>query len=406
MASVHLKRGSRFYHAYFKAWDEKSQSWRLVTKSTFMDDGTAAQAVADQYERVARMAGPGGAGDDGELRRRVFETLRSIVELAGRDLSPRWTAFADDWLELRARKVKASTQRAYRTHLDNFSGWLEKAGQGDLSVGAVTLELAQRYYDSLLTEGASPKTGKNNLLTLSQVMERAVAARMAADNPFPQVERAKGDARERDPFSMEDVAGLLEACDDGKRTPERARDWKTMILLGLCTGARIGDCAAMRMEMVERSGELEALAWQPMKKTDATGAGRTVRVPLIEPLRSHLRSLEWTEGPMCPSLHHLGVGNRGGLSEQFGELVAAAGIEVTVVEGKGRRGNLFRSKSFHSFRHTLNSLMFAADVPQEWRMRVLDHESVSVNEGYTHADVAEMARWMGKLNLKGLGAGS
>lgn len=405
MASVHLKGRSKLYHAYFKAWDENAGTWKLVSRATGAEDRGEAQRVADAFERVAKMAGPGGIVDDMDLRRRTFETLRSIVEMSGRTLSPRWTTFADEWLELRARKVKLSTKRAYRTHLDNFADWLERGGIGDLAVGAVTLDLAQRYYDSLLADGASTKTGKNNVLTLSQVMDRAVASRMAVDNPFPQVERARSASREREPFSLEEVGKLLAACEDGSRSPERARDWRTMILLGLCTGARIGDCARMTWEMVEQAGDHEVLAWQPVKKTDSAGEGKVVRVPLVEPLRAWLarqRSEDGGQrsaGPLCPSLFEVKVGNRAGLSEQFGAIVAAAGVDVAVSEGKGSRGILFRSKSFHSLRHTLNSLMFAADVPQEWRMRVLDHESVAVNEGYTHTDVREMARWMERIDL-------
>lgn len=399
MASVHLKGGSKLYHAYFKGWDEKSGGWKLVSKSTFSPDKATAQAVADGYERVAKMAGPGGSTGDEDLRRRVFETLRSIVEMAGRDLSPRWTTFADEWLELRGARVKLSTRRAYRTHLKNFETWLGKRGEADLAVGSVTLDLAQAYYATLMEEGASAKTAKNNVLTLSQVMERAVASRMAADNPWPQVERSKGATRERLPFSLAEVAKLLEACEDGSRSSERARDWRTMILLGLCAGARIGDCARMRWEMISRVGEHEVLAWRPIKKTDSAGGGKVVRVPLVDPLKSWLAGLGFSTGPLCPTLYGVKVGNRSGLSEQFGEIVAAAGVDVVVSEAKGTRGILFRSKSFHSFRHTLNSLMFAADVPQEWRMRVLDHESVAVNEGYTHADVKEMARWMEKIDM-------
>lgn len=405
MASVHLKGRSRLYHAYFKAWDESSQAWKLVSKATGSEDRGEAQRIADGFERVAKMAGPGGIADDLDLRRRTFETLRSIVEMAGRTLSPRWTTFAEEWLELRSRKVKLSTRRAYKTHLGNFSDWLEGEGMGNLAIGAVTLDLAQRYYDSLLAEGASVKTGKNNLLTLSQVMDRAVALRIATDNPFPQVERARGAAKEREPFAMEEIGKLLAACQDGSRGAERARDWRTMILLGLCTGARIGDCARMTWEMVEQAGDHEVLAWRPTKKTDSAGEGKVVRVPIVEPLRGWLRGQrsevggQRSEGPLCPTLYGVKVGNRDGLSQQFGEIVAAAGIEVTVSEAKGTRGILFRSKSFHSLRHTLNSLMFAADVPQEWRMRVLDHESVAVNEGYTHADVREMARWMERLQF-------
>jgi integrase len=401
MASVHLKgKDTQFYHAYFQVWDATEERWKQKSQSTHCSDRDAAMEIARQYERVAKIAGPGGV-DDQELRRKVFETLRGIVEMSGRSLSDPWIEFADAWLEVRGRRVKEPTRRTYRTHIRNFEKWLGDRAKS-LPVGAITLEMAQAFYDHLVTGGNSTKTAKMNVNTMGMILEKAVAAGQATVNPWPQVERSIGAKREREPFTLAEIGRLIETCHNGKRTPEHARDWHTMILLGLCTGARLGDCAKMRWEMVEKIGEAQVLAWQPVKKTDAAGEGRKVRVPLIEPLAGRLAELrEGREaGPICPSLYETGVSTRWGLSPQFRKLVEEAEIEMKELESRGSRGNAFRSKVFHSLRHTLNSLLFNADVPQEWRMRVLDHESAAVNEGYTHADVKEMARWMEKVDLE------
>jgi integrase len=405
MASVHLKgKDSQFYHAYFSAWDAEEQRWKQRSKSTFCAEMDSAMEVARQYERLAKLAGPGGV-DDQNLRHRVFETLRSIVELSGRSASEGWVEFAEAWLEVRARRVKAATRKTYRAHIRNFTDWLgEKAGS--TAMGSITLEVAQGFYDHLVKGGNSPKTAKMNVNTMGMIMERAVAAGQAVMNPFPQVERVIGAKREREPFTLPEVGRLIAACYAGDRTGEHAEDWHTMILLGLCTGARLGDCARMTGAMISRVGDHEVLAWQPGKKTDSAGEGRTIRIPLIEPLAGRLKSLKRKKGPLCPSLYETGVSTRWGLSPQFRRLVEDAGIEMTEMVSRGVRGNAFRSKVFHSLRHTLNSLMFNADVPQEWRMRVMDHESAAVNEGYTHADVSEMARWMGRIDLGEIGKGS
>ncbi len=71
------------------------------------------------------------------------------------------------------------------------------------------------------------------------------------------------------------------------------------------------------------------------------------------------------------------------LSNQFTELLTAAGLRVATAaeEGKAR---VKYELSFHSLRHTATSLLKTAGIPQSVVMDYIGHDSADVSHGYTH----------------------
>jgi integrase len=111
-----------------------------------------------------------------------------------------------------------------------------------------------------------------------------------------------------------------------------------------------------------------------------------VRIPLVEPLGSHLRSLKARsqDAAVSPTLDGLPAGHVHGLSAQFKTHLEAVGIVGRTVKGKGTKGRAFNSKTFHSLRHTCNSLMANAGVSADVRIAILGHATKKMNERYTH----------------------
>ena len=48
------------------------------------------------------------------------------------------------------------------------------------------------------------------------------------------------------------------------------------------------------------------------------------------------------------------------------------------------------SLSFHSLRHSFNSAMATAGIPQEIRQKLTGHASKAVNDRYTHTELATL----------------
>jgi integrase len=62
--------------------------------------------------------------------------------------------------------------------------------------------------------------------------------------------------------------------------------------------------------------------------------------------------------------------------------VKKAGLEPMTVAGKGMRK--FTKRTFHSLRHSFNSVLANAGVTEEIRMKLTGHKSKAMNERYTH----------------------
>ena len=66
---------------------------------------------------------------------------------------------------------------------------------------------------------------------------------------------------------------------------------------------------------------------------------------------------------------------------------AGAVGEVLHRAKKGGQGRTVRALTFHSLRHSFNSAMANAGVPQEVRMKLTGHMSAEMNRGYTHHEL-------------------
>ena len=66
-------------------------------------------------------------------------------------------------------------------------------------------------------------------------------------------------------------------------------------------------------------------------------------------------------------------------------------------ERLGEKGRSVNTLSFHSFRHTLTSIMANAGVPVEVRQKFTGHASAEMNQHYTHHEIATLRAAVEKL---------
>jgi integrase len=175
-------------------------------------------------------------------------------------------------------------------------------------------------------------------------------------------------------------------------------DWKTAVMLGVFTGARLGDCVSMEWRHVDFQNRV--VRFRP-SKTKAKGG--EIVIPLHDDLEVHLMALPMPDGenagkqPLCPELAKVEIGGRSGLSRKFKELLGTAGVENEQTrqgEGKGRSLSAY---SFHSLRHTFNTVLMNQGVSQELRMKLSGHASEAMNSRYSHAEIETLRAAVGKL---------
>jgi integrase len=123
--------------------------------------------------------------------------------------------------------------------------------------------------------------------------------------------------------------------------------------------------------------------------------GKTMILPIAAPLRRHLEGLEASDQPDAP-LHPRAfaivsaAGRSGHLSNQFGDLLAAAGLREKLSHQKKERGKgrdhrrTSTGLSFHCLRHTAVSLLKDAGIPAAAVMELIGHDSEQMSQHYTH----------------------
>ncbi len=138
-------------------------------------------------------------------------------------------------------------------------------------------------------------------------------------SPMGGVELPEHDSEARDPFTESELGLLIDYLKAETDSEENAlprdekklrRNWLTVVTIGLCTGARLGDCANMRWSNVDFQGK--RLRFVPEKGRK----NKELPVPMHSDLESYLMNLEApdrrSDAYLAPMVGGASAGRRGG----------------------------------------------------------------------------------------------
>jgi integrase len=165
-------------------------------------------------------------------------------------------------------------------------------------------------------------------------------------------------------------------------------------LVAFYTGARLSDVANLKWANLDLQKRL--LFYSEKKKRFQS----EIRVPLHEELEDHLLSLEAPDDPEASLFSGLAgreTGGANGLSREFVALMDAAGIERRMIRKGSGVGRDIYDLGEHSFRHSFNTHLMRAGVPEDLRQRLCGHESKEVSRRYTHKEVEDLRASVAKL---------
>lgn len=248
----------------------------------------------------------------------------------------------------------------------------------------------QRFADARLEEGRAAKTVQNDLKPIGKFLRDAERKALILRSPMGSVELPEAAGETRDPFSEGELSALLTYLSAAKNTEgtllpkaerERRRDWTTAVNLGLYLGARLGDCTNLRWSNIDLSRKQIRFVPEKSRKKEE------LVIPMHSDLEAYvlaLPSADKADGFICPILGGHAAGKRGQLSNEFGAILEAAGIDRRAGKAKTGKGRTFYRLGFHSLRHTFNSMMAAAGVSIELRAKLTGHASLAMNDRYTH----------------------
>jgi integrase len=284
--------------------------------------------------------------------------------------SYRVTDWFNHWLDLKAAVRACKTMDRYRQVVRDFLASL--GGRANLGLSHITPKDILAYRSSIIKTGKAARTANLSMKVVSAAFNAALRQHIIESNPATALESLPVKSEEKGTFTPEQISDLVEAAEG---------DWTRAILLGYYTGARLGDVANMNWSAIDWENKI--IRFTPSK------TGKPVALPLHSQLeRVLLKDAGIGNMPMFPTLAGRGTGGKHGLSGQFAAIMKKAGIEGKRMRASG--GRRLSSLTYHSVRHSFNSALANAGVPQEIRQKLTGHASAEMNRIYTHHELAPL----------------
>jgi len=378
MASIHKDpRGkSPFWYCAYTL-----PNGRRAFKSTKLTDRDKAQEFCRGLERASRL---GANGNLTETRAR--ELISEIVETAlGEPLKFYSTEeWLRDWLEGKKTAKSNATYVKYRHTIDSFIAALGPKAKRNLN--QVTPRDVQRFRDAELEAGKHPTTCNYAVKHLRIPFNVARRQGLLTHNPAEAVEMitAKEEQAGKGTFNIEQLQAILKAAP--------SREWRGAILLAFYTGARLQDVANMRWSSVDLHDQLISFRAGKTKES--------VTVPMHSTLQSYLIELPAPDNAkafLFPSLANKRTSGKSGLSMAFSRIMQKAKVKGEVIRERTGKGRTINALSFHSLRHSFNSIMANAGVSQEVRQKLTGHSSTEMNKRYMHHELEPLRAAIAKI---------
>ncbi len=363
-----------------------------VNRSTKQTNRRTAEGVAAGWEGAALKARMGELTQTASIK-----VLSQMMEITTGDTLhvESIESFFRGWLRSRTAIGRAdATAKRYSSVIDGFLESLD-ARRRKGSIGSLTASEIERWRDAELSKGKGSTTADYGVKVLRAVLNAARRKGLVLANAAEGVESIGDAAQEREPFTPEELRSLLRDANE---------EWRGMILFGAHCGLRLADAASLTWSSIDLKGEtLTFLASKAKKKSP-----KPLRIALHRELVEYLRKLSARIGlaPLFPSLAGRKPGSHGGLSNEFSRLMVKAGVEMRRGEkktcvGGSSAGRQFRSKGFHSLRHTMISRFADAEVSADVRRAIAGHSSDTVHRKYVHLSIENQRAAVSKLAALG-----
>ena len=291
------------------------------------------------------------------------------------------------------RDIAVSTLNAKRVVWMQFARWVEHNHLEITDIAQVTREAVAEYLAEYRCRH-SGTTYNNQVCSLREVFRVLADKAGIVDNPWDGVCLRADDSLSRRELTLGELERLYNAAS------KLGREWRLLLMVGVYTGMRLGDCCRLRWENVN----LEKRIIQVIPaKTSKHAHGRPVTIPIHALLLEAL-----TEIPMAghcefvnPSVAEMYIGHKWKVNERLCKIFSDANITMSMrVEGRSRKSVV---ASFHSLRHTFVSLSANAGVPLPVVQSIVGHCSTAMTRHYYHENEAVLRQAVDAIPMIGAG---
>ena len=299
--------------------------------------------------------------------------------LAPFGLGERRLPLADVWLEYvkspNRNELARTTMKGKRFVWMQFAKWMEHSYLYVKDLAGVTADMIAEYLACLRVDVCA--STYNARVCVLREMFRVLSKKAGLDeDPWEGVRLRPDDSHSRRELTMDELKRLIDAS---KKSGE---EWHKLILIGIYTGLRLGDCC--RLDWSQISIAQGVIQLVPMKTK--RHHQRMVTIPIHPALGAALVGRQAImSGPVLPSVAEGYQRMRWRVSQELARIFRKANITTSVrIEGRHRRTP---EATFHSLRHTFVSFAANAGVPLHIVQSIVGHESTAMTRHYYHENI-------------------
>jgi len=330
--------------------------------------------------------------------------------LAPFGLGERRLPLAEVWLEYlkspNRNELAEATLEAKRNVWFAFARWMEHSYLPIDDLAGVTSEMISEYLACIRAEVCA--TTYNSRVCILREIFHVLASKAGLEvDPWEGVRLRPDDSHSRRELTMSELKRLLEVAGKVAKAGGGGQ-WRTLFLIGIYTGLRLGDCCCLDWSSINISlGVIQVIP----RKTRRHAHGRIVTIPVHPALGAALvDAMSITRqnkdeqshcspsprffdavpisGPVLPTISEMYSHSRWQVSHELSKIFEAANI-ITSVKLEGRRRKTPEA-TFHSLRHTFVSFAANAGVPLHVVQSIVGHESTAMTRHYYHENIAAL----------------
>jgi integrase len=295
------------------------------------------------------------------------------------------------------------TLKDYKVHWKKFTEWLKEKHASIIALNEITQAIASEYASFLMKEKVSPNTFNKRVNFLRLMCDTISEEARLEMNPFEKIKRKKLKTTSKREFTIEELRQIFSTKD---------KDLKMLLMLGLHTGLRLGDCATLNWGEVDMDRQL-------IRRIPNKTRSRSPK-PVIAGITSSLYAelntipLSKRKGFVLPSMARDYVKDAGLITNIVQEHFESCGIRThkegtgyitkpdpkdpgkTIKEHTGKRAVV--EVGFHSLRHTFVSLHAERGTPQAVIQAIVGHGNPAMTAHYTHIGEDTARRAAGVLD--------
>ncbi len=283
-----------------------------------------------------------------------------------------WNAYV---ISPNRNELSPATLHGKRIVWMHFARWMERFYLPVSDLAGVTADMIGEYLACLRVD-VSAATYNGRICILREMFRVLAHKAGLEDNPWEGVRFRPDDSHSRRELTMDELKRLLAA---GKKTGE---EWYNLILIGIYTGLRLGDCCNLDWSSVKPA---EGVIQLVPSKTKRHAHGKPVTIPVHPALGAALANGIASAGPILPGIAETYRVAPWRVNEGLARISQRANIKMNVrIEG---RKNKVPEAIFHSLRHTFVSFAANAGVPLHVVQSIVGHESTAMTRHYYHENI-------------------